>query len=225
MGLKKLLRMMMSMPKTVYFNFRYLPFAQAIKLPICFHYSTRIVIKGHKRGCVKFDVPVRFGMVQFGFNTVHICDCHKTLFQIDNGGEIHFRGKALIGRGSKFHVGGKGVLTLGDNFIISAQSVLNCYHSITFGNDIQFGWDCLVMDSDTHNLYDCSGNIMNPDKPIVFGNKVWVACKATIFKGSTIPDNCVIGAGTMITGQHFESNTVIAGTPPRSVKELGGWKI
>lgn len=216
---------LLSIPKTVYFNFRYLPFRQAVKLPICFHYSTKIVIKGHRRGCIQFECPIHFGMVQYGFNTVHVCDCYKTLFQIDDGGKVCFRGSALIGRGSKFHVGGNGVLTIGDNFIISAQSVLNCYKSITFGDDIQFGWDCLVMDSDTHILYDTEGNVMNYDKPITFGNKVWIACKATIFKGSVIPDNCVIGAGTMITGQHFEPNSVIAGVPPRKVKELGGWKI
>lgn len=225
MKLKKIFRMLLSMPKTVLFNFRYLPLEQAVKLPICFHYGTKIEMKGNGRGCVRFNGPIHFGMVQYGFNTVHVCDCTKTLFQIDKGGKICFGGKALIGRGSKFHVGGKGELTLGDNFIISAQSTINCYKSISFGDDIQFGWDCLVMDSDTHSIYDKDGSVMNPDKPIVFGNKVWIACKATIFKGSVIPDNCVIGAGTLITGQSFTPNTVIAGTPPRSIKEIGQWSI
>ena len=105
-------------------------------LEFCISSNPSVVIKGHRRGCIQFECPIHFGMVQYGFNTVHVCDCYKTLFQIDDGGKVCFRGSALIGRGSKFHVGGNGVLTIGDNFIISAQSVLNCYKSITFGDDI-----------------------------------------------------------------------------------------
>lgn len=38
----------LSIPKTVYFNFRYLPFPQAIKLPVWVKYNTKIHIGGVK---------------------------------------------------------------------------------------------------------------------------------------------------------------------------------
>lgn len=33
----------MSIPKTVYFNLRYLPFQQAIRFPIVIHWKTRVL--------------------------------------------------------------------------------------------------------------------------------------------------------------------------------------
>ena len=84
-------------------------------------------------------------------------------------------------------------------------------------------WDILIMDSDTHPVYDKEGNVSNPDKPVVIGEHVWVGCRSMILKGSTIPKNCIVAAGTIVSGQTFEENTVIAGQPPKSVKEIGTW--
>ena len=36
----------LSIPKTIYFNFRYLPLSQAIKLPIWVRYNTKIRMGG-----------------------------------------------------------------------------------------------------------------------------------------------------------------------------------
>ena len=111
------------------------------------------------------------------------------------------------------------------NFSISASSQINCYKSISFGRDIQFSWDCLVMDSDTHNIYDERGKRVNDDREIVFGNKIWIGCRCTILKGSIIPNGCVIGACSCVSGKNFEENSIIAGVPAKSLKKIGSWKL
>lgn len=149
----------------------------------------------------------------------------KTVINVRKGGTIVFEGTAHIGRGTKIHVANGATLLLGDNFAISASTSINCYNSISFGRDIQFAWDCLVMDSDTHNIYDESGNRINENRPIVFGDKIWIGCRSTILKGTVIPDGCVIGACSLVSGRKFEENTIIAGSPAKSIKKIGSWKL
>ena len=57
------------------------------------------------------------------------------------------------------------------------------------------------------------------------GDKVWIGCRTTILKGSVIPDGCVIGAGSLVTGKIFSPNTIIIGSPAKSVRTIDGWEL
>lgn len=215
--------LLFSVPKTIWFNFRYLPMKQAKRLPIWIHYGTSVEI--HEGGKIILPLNVSLAMIRIGFHRVEVCGSDaKTVLSV-SGGILCFQGTAHIGHGSKIHVSAGGRLTLGDNFAISASSALNCYKSIRFGKDVQFSWDCLVMDSDTHKIYDDEGNVTNEAKEIVVGDKVWIGCRATILKGAVIPNNCVIGSCSLVSGNKYEPNSVIVGVPAKSIKKIGGWKL
>lgn len=212
----------LSFPKSIYFNFRYLPIKQAIKLPFAISYKTKINIKGK----VVCSCNVKPFMIRIGFHHVPICNYNdETRITVGQNGVLNFRGGAHIGSGSKINVGENALLVFGDNFAISASSAINCYEKIEFGKDIQFSWNCLVMDSDTHDIIDDNGNVMNPDKPIIFGDKIWIGCNTTILKGSVIPSNCVIGANSLVSGHHFDANSIIVGNPAKSTKHIFGFII
>lgn len=164
-------------------------------------------------------------MIRIGFHKVPVCnDNDKTSLTIHNGGRLIFEGTAHIGHGTKINVN-SGELLLGDNFAVSASSQINCYTSIRFGKNIQFSWDCLVMDSDTHCIFDEKDRIVNESREIVFGNKIWVGCRSTILKGSCIPDNCVIGACSLVSGKKFNANSIIVGNPAKSLKSINKWEL
>jgi len=210
-----------SIPKTIYFNFRHLPFRQAIKLPIWLIYNSSVKIGGGK---IIISGEIKTAMIRIGFHKVPIGEPHeKTVLNIARDGKLVFLGSAHIGHGSKIHVANGAELVLGDNFAISASSQLNCYKRILFGRDIQFSWDCLVMDSDTHKIIGEDGNIINEARDIVFGDKVWIGCRSTILKGCIIPSHCVIGACSLVAGNKFEENTIIAGAPAKSIKKISDW--
>ena len=42
------------------------------------------------------------------------------------------------------------------------------------------------------------------------------------FKGVTIGDNAVIGAGAVVT-KDVEKNTIVAGNPAREIKKIKNW--
>lgn len=175
---------------------------------------------------MKIDGHVERFMIRIGFHTVPArSNKEDTLLRIDKGGLLIFKGEAHIGRGSRLYVASGGLLVLGDNFAISASSTILCYKQIVFGKDIQFSWGCLVMDSDTHIIYSRSGELINGNKIITFGNKVWIGCNSMILKGSSIPSNCVIGANSLVSGGDLEENSIIVGNPARSIKKIGTWVI
>ena len=67
------------------------------------------------------------------------------------------------------------------------------------------------MDTDFHKVISTeSQQQINNDKPVQIGNHVWIACKSTILKGSSVPDNSVIAAGSVISKKYTNVNTVYA---------------
>lgn len=222
-GKRNILLNILSLPKSLWVNLKYLPIKQAIRLPICISYRVRIKCKGS----IKIKAgKIRQAMIRIGFHQVPVCDgSDQTLLIIEKGGVLIFCGDAHIGNGSKLHVAPSASLKLGDNFAISASSAINCYKKITFGRDIQFSWNCLVMDSDTHQILDINGKCINEDRPIRFGDKIWVGCNTTVLKGADIPSNCVIGANSVVCGRVFEENSIIIGNPAKCSKKIGCWQL
>lgn len=215
------LAIILSLPKTIWCNFRCLPFRQAIKFPIAVHYNTRCRIKsgGVILNCQKLS-PM---MIRIGFHTVPIIYQEKTILDIK--GKLVFEGTAHIGRGSHIVVQRDAVLELGNSFAISAASNLYCYKHIKIGDNIQLSWGVLIMDSDAHIIFGEDGRVINENKEIIIGNKIWVGCDSKILKGAHIPDNCVVGANSVVTSSLLEPDTLITGCPAKSVKRIKGFKI
>lgn len=217
----KLLKLLFGIPKTVYLNFKLLPFFDAVKLPIWVTCNTKIRIMGGQ-AIVKGKISPF--MIRIGFHECSECNStDTTLLQIR--GKLVFDGEAHIGRGSKIIVHKDAILELGDNFAISSSSTISCYKHIKFGKDIQFSWDCLVMDSDTHAIIDEIGKRMNQDKEIIFEDRVWIGNGCMILKGTHVPNNCVIGARSVIVGCKFDDHTIIVGNPAKSIKKITGFRI
>lgn len=164
-------------------------------------------------------------MIRIGFHKVPVCNYKDCTQIIIDRGKLVFQGTAHIGHGTKIHVAEGAELVLGDNFAVSASSQINCYHKITMGRDIQFSWDCLVMDSDTHKIYGKNTGMINPDQEVIIGDKVWIGCRTTILKGSIIPDGCVIGARSLLIGKEFMPNSIIIGSPAKSVRPIDAWEL
>ena len=207
-----------SIPKTLHFNFHYFPLKTALKLPVVVSHRTFL---RELHGKVELPENVKTAMVKIGFGDVgHYDRKHsRSIWQVS--GTVGFGGKASIGHGSKLSV--RGNLKLGVGFNMTAESTIVCAKEIRFGDDCLLSWDILVMDTDEHPLYnrhetarhetrdsspvpspEVSKSInkenerINPDKPIIVGNHVWMGCKCLLLKGAEVPDNTVLAAGTLL---------------------------
>lgn len=220
MNFKKIKLFLFGLPKTLRFNFHYFPFKTAIKLPVLL--THRVRIKSLKGKVILPREKINRGLISIGFNHVSINDINEySLWNVE--GTVIFKGSAGFGAGTKIGVGQNAYLNFGKNFNMTARSEIGCFKEITFGDDCLLSWNILIMDTDAHPVYDQRGIIVNEDKSIKVGNKVWIGCRSLILKGVEIPDNCVIGANSFVNKKFETENSIIAGNPAKVVKENVKW--
>ena len=208
--------------KTIRFNLKYFPFKTALKLPVMISGNVLLL---KMDGKISIDAPISTGMIKIGFGDVGIFDKKrsKSIWQV-SGGTVIFKGNAIIGHGCKISIGEKGVLEFGKNISVTAETEIIAYDTIVFGNDCLISWDCLIMDTDMHEIFDKSGNQINQSKPIIIGNKVWIGCRSVILKGTKISDNSVIGTNSLISKDISDKSGVFAGNPVRFLRSDIDWK-
>ncbi len=207
--------------RSIYFNFKYLPFRQAIKLPILL--SGKVYLR-KTSGKIIIDYPLRTGLIEIGYGDTGIFDDKRSRTIWEVSGTVIFKGKCFIGHGSKITVGDEGILTFGDKFSMTAESTIIAFKDVSFGNECLLSWDILIMDTDFHKLKDKSGAIINNPAPVLVGNKVWIGCRCTILKGTVIPDNCVIAANSLLSKSLENESTLYAGIPCKAIKDNISWE-
>lgn len=209
--MNKIVSAILGIPKTLWFNFRYLPFNQAIRLP--FLLSCKVKVRKSYRGGIKISKkykPTRFE-IRIGFHQVEPTDNYSihTIIDVRQGGIMEFSGDAHIGIGAILFVGNNGYLKMGKNFAISGTTSIVCKNRIEIGNNVQFSYKSLIIDSDAHKIYDLDGRLLNNTAPIVIGSRVWIAPNVSILKGSVIPDNVVVASNSLVNKEFRNSGCII----------------
>ncbi|MFZ2285532.1 MAG: acyltransferase [Bacteroidales bacterium] len=207
-----------SIVKTLRFNFHYLKFRDASKVPLII---SRHVLINNLKGRILLKGPLHSGSVKIGFRGVPVFDRFKsrTVWNV-GGGTVIFEGKAEIGQGCR--IGSGGVLTFGDNFQITAETTIICEDKITFGKDVLCSWQCQIMDTDYHQVIT-DGTARSKTEPVTIGDHVWIGSRVIINKGSEIADNSIIAAGSTVTGKFHEPNVLLAGVPAIVKKTNINW--
>lgn len=224
MNIRRIFQLILALPRTVWFNFRYLPFSQARRLPIWLAPNVRV--KCMYRGGIELKT-VRFNASHIGFHVADAVDCYgaHTILDICHGGKWIVDDDLHIGRGAIIHVGPEGKLSVGRNFAISGTTSIICSHSITIGNDVQFSWNSLVMDSDAHKIFNEDGEWVNRPASVSIGNHVWIAANASVMKKAVIGDGCVVAGNSLVNRDMAVTSYIIAGSPAKPVRPIGGWKL
>lgn len=208
--------------KSIFFNFTYFDFRTALKLPV--KVSRNTVLKACK-GEVIIKEPIYRHMIRIGFGDIGIFDPKRSRAIWFVHGPIVFNGAAYIGQGSKICVGHTGRLVIGEHFRINAESTIIANHYVEFGKHCLLSWKVNIMDMDFHHIYNEEGDYLNPPKPIIFGNRVWLASHSTILKGAKIADGCVVAAGSHVVGKDYiEPKCIIGGHPAKVLKRNIEWK-
>lgn len=114
------------------------------------------------------------------------------------------------------------VIEIGDNVGISGATIY-ARSKITIGDNTNIGGNVKILDNDFHPI-DPDARLRD-DKELIgtasvqIGKNCFIGCNVLILKGSKIGDNCVVGAGAVVSGS-FEDNCVIAGNPARIIKRV-----
>jgi acetyltransferase-like isoleucine patch superfamily enzyme len=154
---------------------------------------------------------------------------------------------ANVGRGSELSIVKGGTIEIGEQVMIGRASRLNCgeneslsigkgttfYANVYLSGNISIGQNCLF----GANISILTGShlartrkpIREQDedylklhgkpfsKPVTIGDDCWIGNNAIILPGVSLPDGCVVGAGSVVT-KSFEPYSIVVGNPARFLK-------
>ncbi|MCH5165131.1 MAG: sugar O-acetyltransferase [Clostridiales bacterium] len=122
-----------------------------------------------------------------------------------------------------------GVFTkLGKNFYANFNLTVLDVCEVTIGDNVFVGPNVSLLTPkhplchEDRNLYVCDKGYVTDKEygcPIVIGNNCWIAGNVTVLAGAKIGDGCVIGAGSVVTGE-IPPNSLAYGNPCRVVRQI-----
>jgi acetyltransferase-like isoleucine patch superfamily enzyme len=101
-------------------------------------------------------------------------------------------------------------------FLLGEGSIVTTGHKIDFTDRVTIGRRTIIGGRNsslwTHNR--------QRTRPIDIGSFTYVGSEIRIAPGGTIPSRCIVGIGSVITGQLSGEEQLIAGVPAKIIKEL-----
>ena len=219
------IKLLLSIPNTLYFNFKAFPFNVAIKLPVLISYNTRIA--DVSKGSCMINADISRFMIKLNFTNgsdgVNQSLKNSGYISIKKEGKLVFHGKANFASGVSLRVD-KGTLTFGENFDCNRNCFFACRENIIIGDNVLFGWSVSVRDSNGHTIYNIKDNSKDENtEAVIIGNHVWVGANVDILKGTEIANDCIVGYNSCVTKKFKDRNCTIAGYPAKIVRENVGW--
>lgn len=208
--------------RTVYFNFRTLPFSLAIKFPIYIYGNMHFfMLNGNVD--IKSD-KLKRGMIKIGINgdSFSLSDGSGYIQISSKKSRIIFEGPCRIALNSKIRVV-NGILKFGPYTRIGSGTKIICNGGkISVGAHTGITFACTVMNSSFHYIYDsekCQYN--NRTKNITIGQRNWIGNQTTILGGTITSDDTIVGSGSLLNSSYLkydEKNVLLAGRPAKAVK-------
>jgi len=134
------------------------------------------------------------------------------------GSKCKLRGFFQIkGRGSRIIIGDQTTAT-------GASMVALEGKTIRIGKESMLSYHIEVRTSDAHALLDLeTRKRINLPADVTVMDHVWIGARVVIAKGAVVPDDVVVGQGSLVNKVYTESHCVIAGTPAKVVKRGITW--
>lgn len=103
-------------------------------------------------------------------------------------------------------------------------TVFTAKKRIVVGDGTMIAPNVIIVDSDFHAQWPPEGRFASStadtDREVVIGKNVWIGMNTVILKGTTIGDNSIIGAMSLVSGA-IPANVIAAGNPVRVIRRLG----
>lgn len=116
-----------------------------------------------------------------------------------------------------------GKIEIDNGFGISGSTIYSTA-SIKIGKNATIGANCKIIDNDFHPI-DPEFRRLGLNKehtaraPITIGDNCFIGMNSIILKGTTLGNNVVVGAGSVVHGS-FPDNCIIAGNPAKIIRQI-----
>lgn len=110
-------------------------------------------------------------------------------------------------------------IEIGENFYMNVNGVILDGAPVIFGNNVFVGPSCGFYTAGHPLQAEPRNRGLEYAYPIRVGNNVWIGAQVCVLPGVTIGDNCVIGAGSVVT-RNIPPFSLAVGNPCRVIRCL-----
>ena len=204
----------MNICKTLYFNFRVLPFRQAMRLPIYLYGRIRF---NSLCGKVNITAPIQKGMIKMGYRWIDLWPTSFLPTQLNISGILIFNGSCIISGGVALIIQSKtATCEIGNQCVIGGGSTIKSLDTLYIGDYTRITGNCIVMNSNMHYVKNIeTGLIQKTWGPIIIGKWCWINQGTTITKGSVVPDYSIVARNSFLNKDYSQKgpNAFIVGAP------------
>lgn len=186
--------------KTIYLNFKVLPFRDAVKMPILLFGKCYLQISKSARAEF-LGGEVAFASVFIGNSSSSVwgTNIRQQPTTVLWDGLITFSGrKQFIGNGCVLSVCKEAHLHLGDHVLLNNNVKLCCQHDVFIDDLSGFSWECQIFDTNFHYIVEDGGRVGRKSGSIHIGKNCWIGYRSTIQKGTYLEDNSTLASNSLI---------------------------
>lgn len=118
---------------------------------------------------------------------------------------------------------GNAEFSIGERCYFNDRLMVSCHAGVKIGDGCLFGPDVKIFDNDHVFSADSGVSIDIRSEPVTIGKHCWIASNVVILRGTHIGDNCVIGAGCVVSGNIPARSIVKIGKDSQEVAEIRIW--
>lgn len=205
--------------KTIYFNFKMLPFRDAKKLPVLFYGN--VLISG-LHGRIIFNQPVKRGIVRIGVNNEVIkTRTRKTEIRID--GDLIINGKFDVGIDVIMIILKNAKLSVDEGTFIGSRNKIIATKEIKLGKYCRLGFESQILDTNFHFVKNLENNtVKRLNEKIFIDDYCWIGNRTTIMAGTQTPKNTIIGSNSLLNKNYsaiIPEKSFIGGIPAKLVRK------
>lgn len=132
-----------------------------------------------------------------------------TNIELGKGSFLKLEKKIRLKSGVKIRIRDYAILSIGENTFINHNCIITAHKRIKIGSNVQIGPNVLIYDHD-HDFRAKNGlkRLKYRTSDVEIGNNVWIGANVVILRGTKIGDNSVVGAGTIIKGNHNKNSLI-----------------
>lgn len=202
--------------KTLYLNFKMLPFRVAVKLPIWIY--GRMTFRS-LNGKIIIEGKTYPGMIRVGRTDWYVTtSLPQSVWTIN--GTLKFKGKINIYHGNYILVSRSGYLEIGTNgTIIGTSTKIICFERIIIGDSVNITWENQIIDTSFHYVEQLEKNSEIPSltKAVVIEDYCWIGNRTTISKGTHLPSYSIVASNSLVNKNLLASGSycMFAGSPAK----------